>query len=350
MAAHRSRIRELMIEKEMYTQKYLGEKRKYDELLIRVNSTSTLESMSSDLSDFAETKTSLSSPVELELVEGSSSGIGQSNELLEGKGRLGAPYDRQSQSCLRETRSDTSVPTNHKVLADGISKSDHEILSASMSPTLRDQHSGQASDTPQIYHQRLSEQGEQQSVLAPCTTDGQVPSKQQDSVQHTYRSALGPPQIEQRQKAAKIAREIAKGVGYLAMVIISILTFPIAIPVFFMIRKRQRRVATIGNEHAGVVSDLESTGASPQAQHPTAYNIYPLVSREDCVCGPCQPSQDTGFPAGVFAYHSADMRAELPGMHELPYIAPELELTNILTHAELPRIDSEEELTIMHCY
>src|SRR6266536_1195024 len=54
MAAHRIKIRELMIEKEVYTQKYLEEKRKYDNLLAKVNSTSTLGSISTVLTEHLE--------------------------------------------------------------------------------------------------------------------------------------------------------------------------------------------------------------------------------------------------------------------------------------------------------
>jgi hypothetical protein len=42
----RGRIRQLMVEKDAYTRKYLDEKKKYDHLLARVNSTSTLGSIS----------------------------------------------------------------------------------------------------------------------------------------------------------------------------------------------------------------------------------------------------------------------------------------------------------------
>jgi hypothetical protein len=42
----RGRIRQLMVENDAYTRKYLDEKKKYDHLLARVNSTSTLGSIS----------------------------------------------------------------------------------------------------------------------------------------------------------------------------------------------------------------------------------------------------------------------------------------------------------------
>jgi hypothetical protein len=58
MAAHRIKIRELMIEKEVYTQKYLEEKRKYDDLLSKVNSTSTVGSISTVLTEHLEAEPS----------------------------------------------------------------------------------------------------------------------------------------------------------------------------------------------------------------------------------------------------------------------------------------------------
>ncbi len=45
VSRHREKIRRLMLEKEHYTQKYLAEKRKYDMLLEKINSTSTLGSV-----------------------------------------------------------------------------------------------------------------------------------------------------------------------------------------------------------------------------------------------------------------------------------------------------------------
>lgn len=64
IAAHRAEILKLMMEKEHYTQKYLAEKAKYDELLAEVNSTSTLGSIASASQD-GEAGPSLQAPPNL---------------------------------------------------------------------------------------------------------------------------------------------------------------------------------------------------------------------------------------------------------------------------------------------
>ena len=184
-----------MIEKEAYTQRYLAEKHKYDALLAKVNSTSTLGSISTTLSDTL------------------------------------AP--ESSTTCIQAE--EYASPTQVEDLADEITPcllapSHHAVNFNVGAPP----HDGPLDSS----HAASPPQDVQARSISAARTITALPQKQlSKSNESTTESTQ--PKLSNRNKALKIARRVARGTGYAVAGTAAVIFFPITI-VLFVIRRRRR--------------------------------------------------------------------------------------------------------------
>jgi hypothetical protein len=197
LAIHRQKIRELMIEKEAYTQRYLAEKHKYDTLLAQINSTSTLGSISTTLSD--------------SLVLESSTTCIQAEEHIVSS-RIRDLPDEITPCSLAPSHHmvncNSSVPPH-----DGPLDSSH---SAAPQQEVRARSPSAARATTALPQMQLSKSNE--LII--------------ENIQ---------PKPSNRDKALKIVKRVTRGTGYIAMGTVAVVFFPITIVV--LVRRKQRRQA-----------------------------------------------------------------------------------------------------------
>ncbi|KAI9766484.1 MAG: hypothetical protein M1839_004888 [Geoglossum umbratile] len=290
MAAHRMNIRKLMIEKEVYTQKYLEEKRKYDDLLAQVNSTSTLGSISAALAEDLET-----GPSSVHAnIPNDNSKIGRS--------------DGNSRNLGNTVASKETVPKIGGL--DGQSGPQHPNTLRSLTSDVFPGMATTRGFNPSSGSSSGRESHEQQDIImiSPVSTS--------DACQQRRRPRGGqhlPTESETIQgavkcdKAAKFGRRMAKGAGYAAVGTVAVIFFPITIVYLVFLRKRRAQ--------------------TKETELPTLH-----------------PDNGPSNPAAIYDhYHSADIPAELPAVHELSGFHPELDLISTLTyynpnrvHANLP--------------
>jgi hypothetical protein len=195
LAVHRQKIRELMIEKEAYTQRYLAEKHKYDALLAKVNSTSTLGSISTTLSST--------------LVPESSTTCIHADEHVS---------STQVKDLAHEITPCLLAPSHHVVNSNG-----------GAPPRDRPLDSSHAASPPQDVQAR--------SISAARATTAL--SQKQLSKSNELTTESTQPKPSNRNKALKIARRVARGTGYVVAGTAAVVLFPITIVVFVIYRRRR---------------------------------------------------------------------------------------------------------------
>ncbi|KAK5657510.1 hypothetical protein OQA88_3082 [Cercophora sp. LCS_1] len=297
VAAHRAKIRELMLEKEQYTQRYLEEKKKYDDLLAKVNSTSTLNSILTTGS-----------------IDDSRLDIG--NVIARPQC---SPVSPGSSSRPREPLASEAAAvfsSNMSTLARG-----PQVISAVETPAgaPADEHPSQEglARLSSLSHGIASKETET-PALSPDRRLWQQ-RRESEPRQAAQASLQSPPTIRaatrrrKRDIMAKAAKNTAKAAGIATGLVVGVALFPISIPVFVVWRRRQR-----WNEDV-----LDPTS------HAYAMSAPEMSFGEADPNGPYFGSHHHGQQP---YYRSSELYGELPGIHELHGPAPvELSLVNQLT-------------------
>jgi hypothetical protein len=233
--AHRSKIRELMVEKEVYTQKYLEEKRKYDNLLAKVNSNSTLASTSSFLSSHIE-----AGPSSIPAIQTSEA----------------AQACQQSDVAQHDEPSEKTESSEAAILSSKLKSDDHqEDLDRETLSTGRRLTSDIFLGTAKT-HQLPN--GSSNTQVAELT-------RQHEVMAQTWIAATDQQRPRNLEKIAKVAKKVAKGAGYAAVGTIAIIFFPITI---LVLGRRRRRAGP---------SMLSSNDTYGMATHPSPH-LYQSAS------------------------------------------------------------------------
>jgi hypothetical protein len=212
-----------MVEKEVYTQKYLEEKKKYDDLIAKINSTSTLGSISTVHSDHLEAESSTrgspvvsapaqASPISLFVVQ---------NDVSRESKRSHATRSLHAESDgAREENGPTAPPK--------VGNSTDGIFMASM-------------NVPEPL---------------PATQNDQEPwAEISTSIRQQRR-------LKRRKKTAEVIEKAAKVVGYAVVGTVAVALFPITIGIFFLVRRRRSHRASMPSIQA------DWTGVPSKEPHP----------------------------------------------------------------------------------
>jgi len=259
-----------MLEKEAYTQKYLAEKQKYDTLLAKVNSTSTLGSIS----------TTRTGPVAAE-----SRAMFAWAEGADTAGSLVAP--------------ELSRPAN-------VNGEPHFLI---MQPF------GQGEPSRQEYAD---------SGLSPHERRGEIAWPQQSHFQPGIVPPPAPPlptrrvdqfekrSTKRREKAAEVVKTAARRSGYVVAGVAAVVFFPVTIPVFLVWRRRRSERQSMGlNVYHDAVGSLPHPVPQPYMNHQHQM--------------PFNPYESVNYAAELPAPHELDSRGpELDLTSRLTNIGPEL--------------------------
>jgi hypothetical protein len=221
LAVHRQKIRELMIEKEAYTQRYLAEKHKYDALLAQVNSTSTLGSISTK---FGGTLTSESGTICLQPMAYASAPPAENADAI--TPCIPAPGQHVNNLI-------TGEPPLHGPLKG---------IHASSAP--QNSQAGSRSNAHAL-------------MPVPPT---QSPKLDESTIESTQ------PNPGNSNKALEIARKVAKGAVYVLKGTAAVIFFPITMFMFIAHRKRKYQSELPGDtaviQHGWNMPDLEAAQGS----------------------------------------------------------------------------------------
>jgi hypothetical protein len=283
ISAHRARIRELMIEKEHYTQRYLEEKRKYDELLDKVNSTSTLGSFilmtaastSREMAEPGQSGQAACRPLESAAI----------TTAVRGSSALGQPH-------VASTEATAETQPASQVISTSLGTSPHTPTAPSTPPSL----------TPRLAPVHASAASCPPSPTSPPT------------------SADGP---RKRDQAAKTAKKVAKGAGIALSVTIAIALFPLTIPAYIFIVRRKLRMSGPKFDYEG-----EEPGYLDNRTEGRPHMLS-LASEDIRIT--------KWLRAPPAPYQSEMMMAELPAFHELPEISPDMALVGRLLNTDIER-------------
>ncbi|KAL2134932.1 hypothetical protein VTI74DRAFT_10339 [Chaetomium olivicolor] len=339
ITAHRAKIRELMIEKEQYTQKYLEEKRKYDQLLEKINSTSTLGSI-----------ILLTTSSETQALAGQASlAVNKTSDI--------ADAEEQAGTSTNESRANQgSPPPTYTAVS-------HTPLLPINAPTL-------ASASP-VASEALTAVNRSTSAPQPklSSTSLRGPSISSEESLSAAAARTSPPfavvseplktleRPKKRVTVAKRAKKTAKGAGITVSVIIGAALFPITIPIFLIIRhRRKRRLASQvhlphpdlgqlqplpqlhGNTAVPHVLEMHYQPQMTTAQQPSYIaqmpaSFFPAAqSRADF--DPRASIASNYYTAGGMSYDSSRLPAELPAVHELSKEEPALALVGRLMRVD----------------
>ena len=293
-----------MLEKETYTQRYLAEKQKYDTLLAKVNSTSTLGSVSIAITD----------PI--------ASGSGTFVTSAEAQSVRGPQTTDIDQSFAKATTPGLSTPASTTLSAGSPRKDVTPILPF-----------GRLDGTPPrpgyLLHPPPVGFGGAQSLPAGA-----------EAPEISVCQATVPPATH-REKMAKAAKAIAKWSGYVVTGIAAVIFFPITIFILVRwLRQERRPQFWDGAEefHSGEWDDGSATYNIP-SRPSRLVGIHPHEDYfgPNAVAGPYATAltprlgPPVELDSGSRLYQSVDYRAELPGPHELYSPAVEMDLMSRLT-------------------
>ncbi|KAH8890676.1 hypothetical protein GQ53DRAFT_170514 [Thozetella sp. PMI_491] len=263
LGSHRKKIRELMLEKETYTQKYLIEKQKYDALLAHVNSTSTLGSI-------CTTQTVEEQPIR----------VTASNTRLDGP--------KREQSVIQNTPGDSpkTSPDNDIQPSNPLAAYGNffEAISTDLGPNLMP---GTGDDDRD--NDPLDEISAIQDPEAQATAESQYSRKNR--------------LLKHRQMARRAAQNTAKGIKYTLVGTAAVILFPVTIALF-IVRRRRRAPAPL---------ELNSSKVSPGDFYPPRQ--YPVLKYPELRSNYFDPG--IYFHSSDVAYTSSLIPAELPATHEL---------------------------------
>lgn len=252
MASHRIKILELMVEKEEYTLKYLEEKRKYDNLMVHVNSNSTLGSMSTIHTENGATATwdSTSLCPESPAERGSASDEPSGNGL-KGKGVV-TPQSHQvmlaaiDESEMLDDEAERRMENIGRLKSELMQLKD-DRAHAENSPTVHRFSSAQPANlnnhgsdriTPNITDIEETVNAQEPPVEDPVTAWG---SHQKQAFASLERAKHKPARPRKRDVASRVGKRVIKGTGYAIVGAFAVITFPITIPAMWWLWPRQRR-------------------------------------------------------------------------------------------------------------
>lgn len=160
--------------------------------------------------------------------------------------------------------------------------------------------------TPDARQQRCRERGGQQLPTASGNIQGSASLGHHDDIRQASTSIGGQQRSKKRDRAAKFGKRIAKGAGYAAAGTVAIIFFPITIGILVI---KMRRLLVPARILFGV-----SRAMAPDSSH-RGFNYS---------------TESIWLDPHYNPYHSADIPAELPALHELSGDAPEMDLTSRL--------------------
>ena len=319
MAAHRAKIRELMIEKENYTQRYLEEKQKYDELLARVNSTSTLGSIIfiSQAGEWA-----------------SSAGNGTYRLMSGGaEARKDSLPDKTPQEIF--IRSGASAAVTLSVSADGTSEQ-----TAASTPIFRDTTTvTQVGDQNQVSvpTSALAPRHSSHETAPQSTTAALVSHTSSSTNVEVLEMAVtsGPPP---QRRGVRTARKVVKYSGITLTAVVAVAFFPVTIGIYiYDSQRRKQKGCAASVQHDAPVSFSVPISPHPQAQwqamtHLTAAHEQSFRGRRYAPPSYAwlEQTQAPQWLLNPHMYDSSNIPAELPGPHELETDRVEMDLVRRL--------------------
>jgi hypothetical protein len=329
ISAQLRRIEELRVEKEHYTQKYLEEKRKYDELLEKINSTSTLgsyiQSTVGPSRVIPEQEPRAASGTHEPVI---TEGEGQADDFEE-LAMLEAPIQPSTSGPSGSTLQDDPLFFSLPVLRDKPSE-DAES-------TTRDAKHAVLDFEPATYHDAppaLCSPSRPASSLSRQLQPGAAPTPSLLNPLSAMAdgSSLSDPKSPKRDKARKVAKRGARGAGIALSVAVGAVLFPISIPLYIVFRNRRRsHIFPPDHPWSRPPRPSPSRPVTPPVPGWKADRLWPEVNSE---AGPSD--YVTPIP-----YHSSMLHAELPNTPELmPHeagVRPEMALVGRLIAIEKVR-------------
>jgi hypothetical protein len=300
ISAQLRRIEELRIEKEQYTQKYLEEKRKYDQLLEKINSTSTLGSyihMSTAGPSRAipEPSCRAASGTQEQVIteaEGEGHGLG---ELASLDTPIRAPSARPCMSSVRDNLLFLSLATSESLGAAGSSVEASGNGASTVDP-VTDPGSNPRPTSSLSAASALSSTSHGISLTVPASTT-------------TNRNEQRP---RKRDQAARVAKHAAKRTGFALSIALGAALFPITIPLYIYVRSlRKGRQIIASAPITDLPAELLGDDSSDEYAPPAHGSRESLI---DLCLGTEEPLSLSNEP---IEYHSSMLRAELPGPAEL---------------------------------
>jgi hypothetical protein len=316
MAVHRAKIRELMVEKENYTQRYLEEKQKYDELLAKVSSTSTLGSI-----------------ILINQAGESSSGGNGTHRLM---------------SVGAEARKDPLPDKTPQEIFIRPGASAAMTLSVSADCT-----SEQTVASPQAFRDTatVSQAADQNQVIVPTSTlaprhlshETTPESTTAALVSHTS-SSTGVEVLEmgvttcvrRERRGVRTAKKVIKYSGITLTAVVAVAFFPVTIGIYVYDRQRRKRRARAESVQHNAVSHSFSA-SHPQTRWQTVTHLAAPHERKFRARRYAPPSyawvEQTQAPQWLpspHMYDSSNIPAELPGPHELETGRVEMDLVGRL--------------------
>lgn len=322
-----------MLEKEHYTQKYLEEKRKYDELLAKVNSTSTLGSISLIIQ--AE-----SSSISRNGADSPNVKANGPSPLPEGDGSPLSALPTMTSAMVPIPGGLPSVPTDEAGLSAEIAIPGKSIQNT---PTLDGDRLCSTSKTePSLL-----------AVAAPASSTST--SEVSLAIPNSLAPVLAPTTNTNTRETIPRRRDKAfKGAGIGVTVVVGVAFFPVTLGIYWFHRRRKSRVRdaylpqmAATSYPGGLMEVYEASMWEDESAHYYGRHAQSWLWNQPVapVLGPgpdaqaaqqaAAPQQQADLPPSAY-YSSQSIPAELPAMHELHAGPAELELVGRLLRAEQP--------------
>jgi hypothetical protein len=319
-----------MLEKEYYTQRYLEEKRRYDDLLAKVNSTSTLNSVLTVNSVDDSRPKHENNTLSQERHCGTAS---PGPNLAPPNAVTSQTTSTDSSNIPMFTVSSQALPDLATIGSLGIGAQFSMGGSARLSLSSRDITANEA---------EASASPDRQIQGAPSATP--MPQVLPNTPASSSALEIGETRRRKRDSMAKAAKKTAQAASIAAGVAVGVAIFPIAILWYVVRRQRKLRVeAVVSTSAAPATPSVPSPGgvselwaqASPFNAGYSGYWQHHQTMDSFSTTPFYMPSQQ---------YASAQLPAELPAIHELSDVAVpvELDLLNRLTRHNFPPLGSRD--------
>ncbi|KAM7205110.1 hypothetical protein V8F20_003247 [Naviculisporaceae sp. PSN 640] len=335
MVAHRIKILELMVEKEEYTQRYLEEKRKYDNLMVQVNSTSTLGSVSTIHTENGTTGTWRGLVMNKGL---HSSRAPRYNESLENQGKgkavavepVSEPADTMLTAIYEDISPESEALNDELERDNGIQglKAEIELLKASISPKAEHRSPSNLNILNSPMSANLGPgtnvMGTQRTITkqAPLLSSSgrEEPSDigLNSGPQTTERSTPG--SFPKRDFATSKGKKVAKGAAYVLAGTAAVALFPITIPLWYFYsekspRYKEKKRVMMTKRKAFFIRRTAFREPDPNSA-PVDPHVSPFPIAPAPQPAPSYHEQLSYYPQPSY-YQSGTIPAELPGPHEL---------------------------------
>lgn len=372
IAPHLARIQELMIEKEHYTQRYLEQKRKYDDLLEKVNSTSTLGS-------FIVIGTANGTRAIPEDASSRANGTNDPRKRLDSSRGLPQPTETSGMPVSANTTPEAGTHEPDSGPPD-------QAVSLLVTPA-------EAAAVAQLARRAQPGPGPPMITSSSSTVSSTTPPPPgaplpADATSPPHGLVHYPPPAEspdnsgkprKRDRLAKTTKTVAKGAGMTLTYSLAVALFPITIPLyigFSRYRKRSRLnvhrlSAPLSHDTGQLIPEMpqwnDSWGSPHYPIHGSGYQLVPFAMPvyQPQAHGPIihgsnyqtapgamhqQQAQSPSVPYSVqesstqrtrmprVDYDSSAIPAELPAIHELESERPDVELVGRLFNTDpIPR-------------